>query len=438
MNLTTLILVSTTEFIIFYQFLSNFFDRKSKSNLYKIMTSAIIIALLTVINLLEVLPLNTIAAIILLYAYTEILFEGRSLSKFLMTVFIITLGIVAEFAAGFGVSLCFNTNLTETIQIPLYVLAIYIVSKGILFVITRTIIYLYPQKHYSSLDRRTIWLVLLPIFGIINMYLLMYLEFHGQPSSTELLVSTIVGVGLIFSGIITFMVYDSSMNNRELENKLIIAEHRHQANEALSRQQERDVEETRKIIHDFKNQLLSLNELYNAGDVSARKYHHDLMTSLESQEKMQTIDMHNAVISNIIKKTQLMCAHSNITFSVQIEYDDLSFLDYMDANTIFNNAMDNALLACRQMPSEAHKYITLKIFTAGHFLVVKIENSKNNPIKEMNGHIKSSKQDQGQHGFGIDNVRHVAEKYGGDATFEYDENTFILLIRMNSIHNNNP
>jgi signal transduction histidine kinase len=61
---------------------------------------------------------------------------------------------------------------------------------------------------------------------------------------------------------------------------------------------------------------------------------------------------------------------------------------------------------------------------------VKIENSKENQIVESADGLLTSKNERDFHGFGIKNMRRVAESYGGNLVYSYDDAMFSVLIML--------
>ena len=61
-----------------------------------------------------------------------------------------------------------------------------------------------------------------------------------------------------------------------------------------------------------------------------------------------------------------------------------------------------------------------------NFYIIKIENSKTNKIKKLNGDFLTDKKDKFLHGIGLKNIKLALEKYNGEITIEPSEDKFIL------------
>ncbi|NGT96949.1 sensor histidine kinase, partial [Clostridium perfringens] len=96
-----------------------------------------------------------------------------------------------------------------------------------------------------------------------------------------------------------------------------------------------------------------------------------------------------------------------------------------DICTIFSNCIDNAIEACKKI-KDNNRYISLKGNCVNNFYVIKIENSKTNKIKKLNGDFLTDKKDKFLHGIGLKNIRLALEKYNGEIIIEPLDDKFIL------------
>ena len=87
-------------------------------------------------------------------------------------------------------------------------------------------------------------------------------------------------------------------------------------------------------------------------------------------------------------------------------------VDANDIYTIFPNALDNAIEACRNIEGEKRIVFTSKI--AGGTVFVTISN----PVLETpivsNGLIRTTKEDKSRHGYGLKSIKKAAGSYGSD------------------------
>ncbi len=83
-----------------------------------------------------------------------------------------------------------------------------------------------------------------------------------------------------------------------------------------------------------------------------------------------------------------------------------------DLYTIFPNALDNAIEACRKV--EGERKITLRSKIIGDTVYVSIENPVAGKVTIRRGVPQTDKADKSRHGFGFRSMKRAAAKYGDD------------------------
>ncbi|MBQ5968848.1 MAG: GHKL domain-containing protein [Clostridia bacterium] len=100
-------------------------------------------------------------------------------------------------------------------------------------------------------------------------------------------------------------------------------------------------------------------------------------------------------------------------------------IDPDDIYTIFPNALDNAIEACRKV--EGEKVISLHARISNDTVYVTIRNPVAEPLKEKNGVLQTTKQDKEQHGYGLRSIRKAAGKYGeNNVSYSVENGMFTL------------
>ena len=96
-------------------------------------------------------------------------------------------------------------------------------------------------------------------------------------------------------------------------------------------------------------------------------------------------------------------------------------IDPDDVYTIFPNALDNAIEACRALPEEK-RVITFRSRMDARTVFVTIRNPLLGEIRTKNGLPQTSKADKASHGYGFRSIRKAASKYGEDNVSFITEN----------------
>lgn len=106
-------------------------------------------------------------------------------------------------------------------------------------------------------------------------------------------------------------------------------------------------------------------------------------------------------------------------------------IDPDDIYTIFPNALDNAIEACRSLP-EAERTVTFRSRMDRQAVFVTIRNPHAGEIRMKNGLPQTGKAEKAAHGWGLRSIKKAAAKYWEDnVTFLIKDGTFELRLFLN-------
>jgi hypothetical protein len=185
--------------------------------------------------------------------------------------------------------------------------------------------------------------------------------------------------------------------------------------------------------HDFRHQLQIIQALLeNGGGETAVKC--ETERSLEAIKASLDDTIHFGAVQSrplqmILEYMRTSCKDYGIRFEANIAYSAFEFIELEDICSLFMNAFENALEACKEI-RRTDKTISLFIHRQNEIVFVKIENSKENKIVEGADGLLTSKNEHNFHGYGMKNMRRIAEKYGGDLVYIYNDVMFTVLITL--------
>ena len=95
----------------------------------------------------------------------------------------------------------------------------------------------------------------------------------------------------------------------------------------------------------------------------------------------------------------------------------------MDLSIVLGNAIDNAIEATLNIPDETKRVIQVYIYNTERQLMIYVKNNvvENVSISSIE---ETTKEDKLLHGYGILNMRQIAQKYNGAVTFKCENNVF--------------
>lgn len=181
-------------------------------------------------------------------------------------------------------------------------------------------------------------------------------------------------------------------------------------------------EEVRRFRHDIKNHMFCVETLLKEGDYKgAEEYLGGLKKSFcEMSMKYQTGNMLvNAIVNDVAGKYTGVLLDWNGLLPQKLK------LPNPDVCVIFSNVLDNAFSAAAEC---ARGKVDVSIQTAGNSLKILVENNMEKPIEEKEGRFITQKEDKGNHGFGIMNVRERVSVNGGSVEFSYTDMQFTTKI----------
>lgn len=136
----------------------------------------------------------------------------------------------------------------------------------------------------------------------------------------------------------------------------------------------------------------------------------------------------NEVLNTILTEKSLYCANSNINLTCMVNAEHLSDIEGIDLYTILENALDNAITCAEGLKEKGKKSVAISIYERGKMLYMSVENYYENPIALRNGIPVSRKKSSGRYGMGLQTIRMIAKKYGGDMRVTMEDQIFILQI----------
>ena len=141
-------------------------------------------------------------------------------------------------------------------------------------------------------------------------------------------------------------------------------------------------------------------------------------------ERVLLVNTHNAAIDAVLNQKGYAGRRQGI--DIRFRVNDLSALELprVDVTIGHSNLIDNAMEACSQMP-QTERWVSVQILYGHEMLSISIVNPSR-PVQIIGGQIVTTKPDPLLHGFGLQNVEDILEKYHAEYTFSFDDGRFIF------------
>ncbi|MGG5462058.1 GHKL domain-containing protein [Clostridium sp. B9] len=317
------------------------------------------------------------------------------------------------------------SSVSELLNQNMYRLETIILSKVIL--ISLIIVVKCLKLHIDIGKGEFIYMITPVVTNIIMILVIFGYAFSDYRGGIENNVSIFfVSIMLLLSNMsLMFIVSKIIKNNKlKLENEFIKnkLEMDYKYYSDLQVSQER----VKRLYHDMKNHIVCIEESTNS-EYGVRK---EYLNSINKEIDKLNIGFNtgNEVLDVILNNKRELSIKNNIDFQVIMDFSKIEFIEYFDICTIFSNSLDNAIEACKKVDKEKRKFISLKGTYVKNFYIIKLENSRVNKIKYLNGEFLTDKRDKFLHGIGLKNIRSAVEKYDGEMIVETSNDKFTLKI----------
>ncbi|WP_044913526.1 sensor histidine kinase [Butyrivibrio sp. WCE2006] len=167
----------------------------------------------------------------------------------------------------------------------------------------------------------------------------------------------------------------------------------------------------RSIKHDINNHILVLEELVATGNEKDAKEYLEAIKK-DFAESGSLVKTGNPVTDVIISEKQKDALDKGMEFSSSFAFPQNVNISTYDISVVLGNILSNAFEAAHK---SAEKRVNLSSVMKGQIFFIEVRNSFDGAlfIDEATGLPKSNKDQNQGHGYGLRNVKKVAEKYFG-------------------------
>ena len=123
------------------------------------------------------------------------------------------------------------------------------------------------------------------------------------------------------------------------------------------------------------------------------------------------------VLDNVLTEKGLYCGENQISFTYIADGEKLRFMEDVDIAVLFGNALDNAIECVMKYSDTEKRLIRLHIVGKGRLVHIRLGNYCEETVRFRNGLPVTTKADAAAHGFGVQSISYIAEKYDGYVRF---------------------
>lgn len=419
------VISSALEVMVLYHYFHQVLTNERKVKNIKFFASALCFILFTLVSIIIKSVSDYAAALNLLivFAYPLITYKEKKLKTFLYSALIYIFGIVAEVIVGITLSALYNVGVQETIDNTYLFLQGMVFSKLLQFFILRIIGFFNIGKKIEIDTGSLIAVIIIPVTSIVSIYYFAMVAYLASNliSSVLLLCLTVM---TILSNVATFYLLEKQAKLQIAKDKLFMMEKQYKMQKNYYSELKQNVISTNQNAHDLKNFAAALtaylkNQKVDLAIAKIEEYFGKIAVLDKAATGNDAVD---ALIQTKLNDIKEEVPNNKISISLPETLN----VDELDLCILIGNAVDNALEACRKIADVEKRYIEIRIFPINEQISISVKNSKISQVTKTKKSLKTTKTDTLKHGFGIDNMRAICLKYGGDLSIEQDENDFFL------------
>ncbi|HIQ99029.1 MAG TPA: GHKL domain-containing protein [Candidatus Scybalocola faecavium] len=297
---------------------------------------------------------------------------------------------------------------------------IFIIKFALETVYTLLIIQVVRVRSMSDVSKRQLsGLFLIPIFSLFSMMTMLITGsgFYNRYGYGILILHIALTLGVNFYCL--YLYYDIS-RNQEMKRELAFARRQNEIVYKYYAAMEQRIQNSRKVIHDMRNHIYAIQQLYESGDVQKGSQYAKDMGELLDRLGLKSYTS-NRMLNMILNDKLFRAASMGIEERIFIDGMNIDFIRDMDITTIFSNLLDNAIDAAKETE---HGFIEIKSACFNDMLTIYIKN----PVKDVSGDRllpePGTSTKPGHEGLGLSNVVRAMESYHGELSVSQKKGIF--------------
>jgi signal transduction histidine kinase len=335
-------------------------------------------------------------------------FVGQFKKKLLLSIMVYGIMFVIDLLAAFLLYEAPDSNNYEIVSSFISVMFFYIVVIGIKKVF----------KENGKVDLSGQWYLLL--FSALLSIAALYIVYKDMVVSRVAVIT--ISIIVLFFNIMLYIFYISMLDrflyereNLELKQQMNIYE----------KQMRNDIDNNKKIRtirHDMKHHIREINDLLTKNKVEqAKEYLIQINNDIVNAQNIYNTG--NDAFDGILNFYAEKYINKSLELEVAVAIPENLEINIYDVNIILGNLLDNAL----ENATDGSK-VNLDIKYNAGMLHISICNLYDGNIKRIDGNILSKKGEN--HGFGLGNIKRIADKYDGSMLVKYENGKFNVDIIM--------
>lgn len=243
----------------------------------------------------------------------------------------------------------------------------------------------------------------------INCIVYLYLDLNSNDYSLVFLLMILL---LITYVILNYFIFKNTESYINTANNFIIFQNQLESYEQYKNINESYINESKKINHDLKNNIMMLSSLIHKGEYDTAL---ELLSQYNSNiDTMSTpFDSGNIIIDFALSQKQTFAKDKNVKITFNISLAGSINIEHNHLLAVLFNSIDNAI---ENASTTIERFVDVEISLRNNILKISIDNSTNNTslsLKNIMTHTSSKNESIYPHGIGLLILDTITKKYNG-------------------------
>lgn len=389
---------------------------------------------LTIIFILSLIfqinKLMNFITLLLVVLALSLLYHAKWYNRIFLSFAIILLSSFAELVVALSTSYILDVEVA-TLKTGIYFVTGVLFSKLLSFIITAIIRLGGHSLPLRKLGSLWLYISMLPIASVIMLFIIsdyIYI-IQDQPLMQTI---TLLGMCLLIAiNILIFYVIDKICDYYTVQQNLVIANKLIENQRSTYKELFDSQTEIKKVRHDLKNVIIGvLHEIENNQVEKAKKYIQDTCNVLEN-DSINGLSG-NSIIDTLLLVKKQIADSKTIKMDIALELSRTINIDAVDFSVLLGNAIDNAIEATEKT-TKHNKVVDVNIITRNANIVMIVKNPVDKIVDTNN--LLTTKSKNQYHGFGLLQMKNLAQKYNGEILLDCSEAEFKTTIYLNNADN---
>ena len=282
------------------------------------------------------------------------------------------------------------------------------------------------KNNYEGLSHKEWWKFgMMPLFTATAMLLMYYCYSSDKKVQVSYLFLT---VGLIVMNFLVIELMQDILEKGELLRESALTDQKKESQLAYYRDMQTVYERQGRKMHDYKNQIRTIQVLIKEGDPQAAATLAERLTESILVE-MSAVNTNHPVVNAVLNQKFHLAREQGTSMIFKV--GDMSGMRLNEEETVIllSNLLDNAIHECLKVVKAGRKaVIHIKLVQEGGKIIFSVKNPVLEKVQITDGIVLDS--NGGMHGIGLSNVKAVVDKYGGDFVISCDSEKFQAVVML--------